>query len=322
MSEESVKKSILVVDDDHSMRFLTTQALNSSLFHVYEATCAQEALAILKNLQPALMIIDVCMPDMDGFELCNIIRQQPHLQDTPILMITGLYDTQSIQHAFESGATDFIAKPVNWGLLPHRVQFLIRSSNAIAQAKQSTARLTRAQKIARLGWFEWNISQQHIEVSEEVCHIFQSPRQEQQQFFEALMTSSHPEDQSRFRMEIQEVLHGSKSLNIEYRIITSPTSEKTIHLHGEPVLDAQGNVCFISGTIQDISERVASETTIRRLAYYDQVTGLPNRGLYKEHLRTALSHAQRDGHQVAVMFLDLDKFKRINDTLGHKAGDI
>ncbi|MDQ6989699.1 MAG: EAL domain-containing protein, partial [Mariprofundaceae bacterium] len=66
----------------------------------------------------------------------------------------------------------------------------------------------------------------------------------------------------------------------------------------------------------------ASEATIRRLAYYDQVTGLPNRGLYKEHLRTALSHAQRDGHQVAVMFLDLDKFKRINDTLGHKAGDI
>ncbi|MDX8383801.1 MAG: EAL domain-containing protein, partial [Ghiorsea sp.] len=252
---------------------------------------------------------------------CKHIRAMDGFKDVPILMMTGLRDMESIQKAFESGATDFITKPVNWVLLPHRVQFLIRSNQAMHDAKINESRLKRAQKVAALGWFDWDIQNHSIQVSDEVFRIFNVEPQDEYQFFDTLMRSVHPEDQCRFKMEVQEVLHGEKVPNIEYRIQTSDQQIKTIHLRGDAAADEQGMVSVLGGTIQDISERVEAELTIRRLAYYDQVTGLPNRGLYKEHLRTALCHAKRDGHKLAVMFLDLDKFKRINDTLGHKAGD-
>ncbi|MDX8383809.1 MAG: response regulator, partial [Ghiorsea sp.] len=106
--------SILVVDDDKSMRFLIQESLSSLPFDIHEAPRGKDALAMLEYLQPTLLILDVRMPDMDGFELCKHIRAMDGFKDVPILMMTGLRDMESIQKAFESGATDFITKPVNW----------------------------------------------------------------------------------------------------------------------------------------------------------------------------------------------------------------
>ncbi len=96
-----------------------------------------EALSIFENLQPDIILLDVVMPKMDGFETCKRLRQSPRGANVPIVMITGLDDLESINQAYDAGATDFITKPINWTLLNYRVRYILRSSQAITRSQAS-----------------------------------------------------------------------------------------------------------------------------------------------------------------------------------------
>jgi signal transduction histidine kinase len=124
---------ILIVDDDPLVRALMRTSLESDGFAVREAGDGEEACALCAERRPDLMVIDVVMPRMDGFALCREIRQRPDWALIPILMATGLDDVSSITQAYEAGATDFIAKPIQWVILSHRVRYMLRASRAQAQ---------------------------------------------------------------------------------------------------------------------------------------------------------------------------------------------
>jgi diguanylate cyclase (GGDEF)-like protein/PAS domain S-box-containing protein len=133
--------------------------------------------------------------------------------------------------------------------------------------------------------------------------------------------SVHPEDRQRYHAAIAAAWeHGGSCAN-EYRLIGRDGHVAWIASHGKTIVDASGKATRMIGVSQDISERKGREEQERFFAYHDGLTGLPNRRLLDDRLRQAVNLAQRRGARVAVMLVDLDEFKRVNDQLGHRAGD-
>ena len=194
-----LKYTILVVDDDADARLVMRAALRKAGYAVRLADGGHDALRQFAAEPCDMVLLDVEMPDLGGHEVCARLRAQagPLL---PIVMVTGMDDLQSVEAAYEVGATDFIAKPVNWGLIGHRIRYLFRGH--------------------------------------------------------------------RTMLALQ-----------------------------------------------------AAEADITRLAHYDSLTGLPNRRSFLARLDREIVRAERHGSVLALLFMDLDGFKNINDSLGHAAGD-
>ena len=119
---------ILVIEDDEVQRVLALEVLLSQGFAAEGAADGEEGLRQARALMPDLVMLDVMMPGLDGFAVCRAFKADPALKDIPVLIVTGLEDTTSIERGFDSGAKDFMTKPINWGLLGYRIRFLLRAS--------------------------------------------------------------------------------------------------------------------------------------------------------------------------------------------------
>ncbi|MBF0309684.1 MAG: response regulator [Magnetococcales bacterium] len=144
---------ILIVDDELFQRLPMREALEQDGYRVMEAQDGQQAWEMIGQERPDLVISDVVMPRMDGFGLCRQLRREAGMTHLPIVMVTSLDDLATIDHAYQEGATDFITKPVNWGLLGHRVRYVLRAARtaqALADREMDLLR-TRMEIIRRLG---------------------------------------------------------------------------------------------------------------------------------------------------------------------------
>jgi signal transduction histidine kinase len=139
---------ILIVDDDPIVRSLMRDALEDEGFSVVEAEDGVEACRVCEERLPVLLVVDVVMPQMDGFELCRELRNRPATKDVPILIATGLDDLHSVAKAYDAGATDFIAKPLNWLILNHRIRYMLRAARAFNELRQNQERLRTAKEQA------------------------------------------------------------------------------------------------------------------------------------------------------------------------------
>jgi diguanylate cyclase (GGDEF)-like protein len=128
-----------VVDDDAAARLIVRASLEQAGMSVEEACDGREGVAAFERLGPDLTLLDILMPEMDGFAACAAIRRLPGGQLAPVLMMTGLEDAGSIQRAFEAGATDFTAKPIDGALLGHRAAFLVRAGRAFDTLREAEA---------------------------------------------------------------------------------------------------------------------------------------------------------------------------------------
>lgn len=147
---------ILVIDDEPTQRILSREALEQRGYRVEDAESGEAGLQMARELRPALILLDVMMPGMDGFEVCRRIRQDPVLHRTPVVIVTALEDLESIEIGFQAGATDFIAKPIIWPLLGYRLQFALRSAQmetdlVLARDEAERASKTKSVILANMG---------------------------------------------------------------------------------------------------------------------------------------------------------------------------
>ena len=322
MSRARPKPLVLVVDDDTASRIILREALEQADFAVEEADDGAAAVTAFTSWAPDIVLLDLIMPIVDGFAACAAIRKLPGGAHVPVVMMTGLDDTASIHRAFEVGATSFITKPINYLLLTYRLQYLLRGQRTADQLRESEARLSRAQRLAKLGHWEWDPKLKGTHCSEGLREICGLPFAQNSFTHRELLALVDPNDRHRVRSTIVAAIRGRRGYSIEHRIITPDGTERTIYQEAEVQVGSGYKFERICGIIQDVTERRRAEQKIRYLAFFDSVTGLPNRAFLTQLLNQAIASAKRLNRYLAVLFLDLDHFKRINDTLGHDAGDM
>jgi diguanylate cyclase (GGDEF)-like protein len=321
-------KRVLIVDDDPVIRTVAGQSLEAIGLVIEESEDGAQALASIDGSPPDLVLLDVEMPGLDGFATCAALRQKSASEKIPVMIATGHTDTATIEQAFEVGATDFITKPLDPQLLQHRARFVLHASAAsaelrhrLAELRHSQERLATAQRMASIGSWEWIPDADEMLWSEEVYRILGIEPARRASSYDALLAQVHPDDRATLDKAMQRAALEGKSWDMEHRLIVDGGSERIV-LHQAAVdADPLRGCEVVWGTIQDITERRRAEDEIRYLSYYDNVTGLPNRKMFDESLRHSLVRARRHGRILGLLFINLDRFKRVNETLGRIAGD-
>lgn len=339
---------LLLVDDDARLRGSFRLLLTQPGREIAEASSGEEALATLKARVFDLVLLDIGLPGVSGLDVLRwLAENRPH---TGVMMVSGQRELEAAVRALRHGALDFVRKPDDLDFLPERVEQTLLRLRLQRENAEMTARLAHSERLHR---FLVESSPDIVyTLDESGCFVFINPRVEtllgyaRSELLGAHYTRIvHEDDVALARFAFAERRSDERaSTNIELRLICNPRAQPGrplrhlvttvsamgvyddgVPAHGAP---AQGRGAvprrrFVGsyGVVRDITERKRAEETITFQALHDQLTDLPNRRLFKDHLELALVQAERRGQLVGVMFIDLDRFKLVNDTYGHMLGD-
>lgn len=313
---------VLHVDSDAASLQMVEGALASAGFDVLHAVDGIQAIDMYRAHEPDLIIMDATMPVMSGLDAMSGIRKLPGGVYVPILMTAGTEDLDSIARAYDEGAIDFLTKPLDFHTLPHRVQYLLRSKWTADALRVNQTKLDNAQRIARLGNWECRLQDQSMSWSQEFGRVLGLSDEQTIDNWNEFMDRIVDADRHGVRRLAEQAVEEKHAFNIEFTIrFQHDGSTRRIRLEAEPYCTESGDCTHMLGTIQDITERSNAQKQMHNLAYFDLITGLPNRAQLNEQLRYTLKLAKRNQGKFALLFLDLDHFKQVNDTLGHDAGD-
>ncbi|MBL8533851.1 MAG: EAL domain-containing protein [Betaproteobacteria bacterium] len=320
-SERKTPQVALVVDDDPTIRLIASRTLDAAGLRTIVAMDGESGLDAFDRQRPDIVLMDVMLPGMDGYAAVEKLRSMPFGRHVPVLMLTGLDDLDSINRAYEAGATDFISKPINWGILGHRVRYILRAAEAFEGLFENQALLASAQRVARLGSWRWDLRTAQTRWSDETYRILGYTPGLVQPSVTALIDRIHPEEREEVRAALASLQDSGAVRELIHRVVLPGGSVRYVRIHTDVVRGSDGAPLQAFGAIQDITENKAAEERIHQLAYFDRLTQLPNRHRFVENVEAALTHARNSDRLVAVLSMDLDQFKRINDTLGHAVGD-
>ena len=198
---------------------------------------------------------------------------------------------------------------------------ITEQERAFQALARSEARLAEAQRIARLGHWEWNVTAGVLWWSDEVYNIFGREKGLFAPAYDSFLACLHPDDRAHVESAVQKSLESGSDYRLDHRIMLPGGAVRHVHEQARCVRGADGTVERMVGTVQDITERKETEARLAHLAHHDPLTCLPNRLLLRDRISQAIAFGRRHDRLVAVLFLDLDRFKRINDSLGHDVGD-
>jgi len=316
--QTSVTK-LLIVEDMKSTRLLIKGVLGKEGYTVLQAENGAEGVELFKREAPDVVLMDVMMPVMDGFEACRRIRQLDRDEGTPIIMLTGAEDIEAIEQAFEAGATDFITKPINWPLLSQRVRYALRNGQLVREVRQNRLRQTSAQRIAKLGFWSWTPSEDIFEWSEDAASLLGYPI-DHLNGLDAFIDSIASEDRERVRRTF--LLAGSSDVRIELEVrLKGESGERIFRVVGERGTEGS-DLDRLFGAIQDVTDTRRAEALVDYLALHDDLTGLGNRRLFSQSIRNHLEALRKSNNRKLVVgWIDLLRFHRHNDALGESVGD-
>ena len=193
--------------------------------------------------------------------------------------------------------------------------------NDITEQKKGESQLARAQEIAHLGNWRWDIQNNNIQWSDEIYRIFGLKPSEIDLTYRSFLKMVHPDDHTKVKKAIKQATTKGASYEIEHRIIRPDGEIKWVRESGCVEKDTKGKLLYIDGTIQDITPMKTVEQQLEQIAKNDALTGILNQSGFHEKLETEMARAKRSKTNLALLLIDLDWFKSVNDNLGHNAGD-
>ncbi|KAF0158587.1 MAG: response regulator receiver [Syntrophaceae bacterium] len=312
---------IVVVDDDASLLFATARILKSAGYEVTTAAGGAEGLEKIREMRPDLVLVDVVMPDIDGPTVCRRIKADPTLCGTYVMLLSSMQTASSQQaEGLESGADGYIARPVEKRELLARVASLLRIKqiqNALNES-ESRYRLLFQEMISGCALHEMILDPSGIPCDYRFLEI--NPA------FERITGLTR---EQAIGKRVLEIMPETESLWIERygRVVLTGEHERfesysnSFNKHFE-VLAYQIRERQFAVTFTDITERKKVEEQLKYNALHDSLTALPNRRLFEDRLDQTIKTTQRLGGQAALLYIDLDGFKPVNDLYGHDAGDI
>ena len=342
---------ILVAEDDENSRQLLETVLTAEGYQVVSVDNGLKALAYLQAEEADLIISDILMPEMDGYGLCKAVKQNVKLQKTPLIFYTATYTSaQDERFAMTLGAARFLVKPMLMQELVGIVAEVLKSDTPTKLAKGRGLYRSSPTKIDKqhADRVRAKLDQKLVELNDGRTQLLESEARFKD-FAEASadwfwesdanlninaltggpqsLASSNLKDlanacHSHSSNEMLKTLQAHKKF-ADFIVHFSDVSGKLAYMRvsGKPVFANDGDFLGYRGVGRDVSEMVALNRRVEFLATHDDLTGLPNRSLFRQRLEYAIAKAKRNNNQVLLLFFDLDHFKLINDTLGHDAGD-
>ncbi len=354
---------ILIVDDNTNNLKLLQTLLSERGYKVRLATSGQMAINSCLSSAPGMVLLDITMPGMDGFETCEIIKKQAAMENVPIIFLSALKEEFDIVRGFAAGGVDFITKPFKAEILKARLETHLTISQLQNNLKNvnenleqlidkrteelkstnksleneiisrtevqknlalSEERLKYALMASNEGTFDWDLKTNNLVRNDTYFTMLGYEVDEIANSTNSLIKLIHPDDKAQTLESINDLLNNKidvlkskfriKKKNGDYCWILSKSLVVARENDGSPTR--------IVGTQTDITTEKQHEEHLRQLASYDPLTNLPNRKYFTDILNNAISRSNRTQRSHAVLFMDLDRFKNINDSLGHTAGDL
>jgi diguanylate cyclase (GGDEF)-like protein/PAS domain S-box-containing protein len=298
---------ILCVEDDAASRTVLVQILRQRFANLIVAKGGVEGLDLFRRYRPALVVTDIAMPDMDGIAMARTIKQE--CPETKVIFTTARGDSDLLLTAIELGVSDYVIKPLSAQRLHSAVGKCLEVVALERELRNSHARTEVILESIGDAFFVLDRHGLFTYLNRRAEEYFRVPRQ-------GLLGQSLLTRFPEFFPHQQVFLDARAAQESQSFEHFSPEHECWIEARVFPL---EGG---ISVYLRDITEKKLAEEKVCQLAFYDKLTGLPNRVLLQDRLTSAMARTRRNGEACALLFIDLDFFKNINDTLGHAAGDL
>lgn len=324
--------TILIVDDDVHVRDLLEVLLQNQHYRTQTAESGEQALEMVEKHAPDLILLDIMMPGMDGYEVASRLKSGKTTSNIPIIMLSALDERSARISGLEAGAEEYLNKPVDSGELWLRVRNLLRlksfgdymkDHNLILedQLQQRTIDLERFRSVMDASddaiFLINRNTMSLIEFNRRACQLLGYTADELQR-----KTPAELGDSSMEQLEVvydQIIAGNGPSEPLETMIRDKSGRDVSVEIHRQAY--QAGNDWIIVGIVHDITRRKESDQRLLKMAHYDSLTGLPNRDLFYTSLQMGLTQAAVSRWKLAVMTVNLDGFKNINETWGHVLGD-
>jgi diguanylate cyclase (GGDEF)-like protein/PAS domain S-box-containing protein len=309
---------VMVGDGNAKRRGLARKTLESSGFSVLMADDAARLWETLAAVRPALLLLDADFGENGGgYALCRALRHRPASQNIPVLMMITAGDEQALEQAYRADATDFVCKPLDWRLLPHRVRYLLRTYQLAGALLESEKRYSLAMQASQDGLWDWDLSSGQVFYSLRWKTILGQEKNEPDNTTAAWFERIHEQHRAMVETQVERHLKGHTShFFCEYRIRHQRGHYLWVSTRGIAERDGRRQPIRFTGFLRNIDARKQAEEQLLRQAHYDDLTGLPNRRLLLQKTEEFLADSRGRPSRFALMYMDLDHFKTIKSSQG------